>query len=210
MKYILFSILTIFSVFSFGQQAPVFDWVRQIKGPLFENIEDIALDDSGYVYTTGYFRGTADFNPASTPAVYTPESIGTFIQKTAPTGELVWVKVITGVSNTFAYAMDVNDQGIVIVGRYSGTVDFDPGPSVVEHTGFQGFVLKLDLNGNFQWVKTISLGSSSLSQVKLDGAGNIYYVGDFSGTPDFDPGAGVSNLSSVGNTSDIFLSLIHI
>jgi len=41
--------------------------------------------------------------------------------------------------------------------------------------------------------------------VITDTAGNIYTVGDFSGTADFDPGPGVTNLTSSGGGSSMFI-----
>jgi hypothetical protein len=40
--------------------------------------------------------------------------------------------------------------------------------------------------------------------VAVDGAGNTYTTGYFQGTVDFDPGVGVSNLTSNGNP-DVFV-----
>ncbi|MCJ8292421.1 MAG: T9SS type A sorting domain-containing protein [Crocinitomicaceae bacterium] len=207
MKYILLSIAAIISTFSIGQ-APVFDWVRQIKGSEYEKIEDIVVDDDGYVYTTGYFKGTADFNPAATPDVYTTSQFhDMFIQKIAPTGEIVWLKRIGGSSALRAYSIDVNDQAVVVTGDYSGTVDFDPGTGVAEEGGFSNsFVLKLDTDGNFQWVKVIEDGSCRGTNIGMDDNGNVYYGGTFVGAIDFDPGTGVSNLTTVGNSNDVFFS----
>jgi hypothetical protein len=40
--------------------------------------------------------------------------------------------------------------------------------------------------------------------IAIDGNGNVYTTGEFWGTVDFDPGAGISNLISAGN-NDIFI-----
>jgi hypothetical protein len=57
----------------------------------------------------------------------------------------------------------------------------------------------------FQWAK--SMGGSQDEKgynVAFDSQGNVYAVGQFSGTADFDPGAGTFNLTSLGAT-DIFV-----
>ncbi|MBK8822371.1 MAG: SBBP repeat-containing protein [Anaerolineales bacterium] len=40
--------------------------------------------------------------------------------------------------------------------------------------------------------------SDSSYDISLDSNGNIYIMGSFAGTPDFDPGAGTASLTSAG------------
>jgi hypothetical protein len=61
----------------------------------------------------------------------------------------------------------------------------------------------------FTWAK--NMGGTSLDNglsVAIDASGNVYTTGYFQGTADFDPGAGVSNLTSFGGT-DIFISKVN-
>src|SRR5688572_3981414 len=68
------------------------------------------------------------------------------------------------------------------------------------------FSTKTNAQPNFQSVSVVSSIDADVSyDVIIDGSGNTYYAGAFSGTnTDFDPGAGVYNLSSAGS-SDAFL-----
>ena len=60
----------------------------------------------------------------------------------------------------------------------------------------------------FQWAKRIGSGGIDNGLgIKVDINGNVYTVGTFRGTVDFDPGVGVFNLVSSG-TDDIFISKI--
>ena len=59
----------------------------------------IAVDAGGNVYTTGYFFGTADFDPSySVVSNLTafPNSSDVFISKVDPAGNFVWAKRIGG------------------------------------------------------------------------------------------------------------------
>jgi len=123
----------------------------------------------------------------------------------------VWAKQIGSsfIDNGNAIAVDANGNSYT-TGSFNGTVDFDPGAGVYTLTASGStdiFICKLDVNGNFVWAK--SMGGTSNSDVAwaitLDGSGNIYTTGFFSGTADFDPGAGIANLTSAGG-SDIFIS----
>lgn len=67
------------------------------------------------------------------------------------------------------------------------------------------FISKLDYLGNFIWAKSISEGSTWGTSIALDSSGNVYTTGHFEYATDFDPGAGIFNLTSAGDW-DIFIS----
>ena len=107
-------------------------------------------------------------------------------------------------------SMAVDASGnVYTAGVFGGTVDFDPGPAVFNLSslsGSGGFIQKLDAQGNFVWAKAFTgNGATQTTSMVIDTAGNIYTTGDFTWTTDFDPGAGVANLTS-GGYNDIFVS----
>lgn len=55
---------------------------------------------------------------------------------------------------------------------------------------------------------TGSTGNEYARAVYIDGAGGVYTVGSFSGTVDFDPGAGVSNMTATG-TTDAYIQKLN-
>lgn len=87
------------------------------------------------------------------------------------------------------------------------TSDFDPGVDIFNSTAigqYDIFVLKLDVNGDFLWMK--SIGSPENDEgygIVAEGPHSVYVTGYFSGTADFDSDAGVHNLTSNG-AYDIF------
>lgn len=65
---------------------------------------------------------------------------------------------------------------------------------------FIGFSNLKAQSPSFEWVKQIENNWASYSyDIELDSLGNIYTVGNFLGTADFDPGLGVYNLTAVGS-----------
>ena len=67
------------------------------------------------------------------------------------------------------------------------------------------FIQELDPDGNFLWAK--QMGGSGIDKglsITTDTSGNIYTMGSFEKTVDFDPGAGVQNFTCAGN-KDIFI-----
>ena len=133
----------------------------------------------------------------------------TLVQAQNPT--FLWAKQIGGIgsqssSSSNSIATDVNG-GVFTSGRFSGTVDFDPGATTMNLTaiGFDNvFIQKLDASGNFQWAKQLSaLTFINCFSISTDALRNVYATGQFSGTVDFNPGTAIVNLTS--NSNDMFL-----
>lgn len=123
----------------------------------------------------------------------------------------LWAKSFgsTGSESAYAITTDINGN-IYSTGKFSGTVDFDPGPGVYNLTASSamgGFVLKLDAYGNFIWARvfTGAFGSCEGNAIDVDAAGAVYTSGKLYGTVDFDPGSGVYDLAASTNP-DIYIS----
>lgn len=102
-----------------------------------------------------------------------------------------------------AYDMITDPNGYVYVaGAFTGTVDFDPGAGVFNLTASaftDAFLQKLDTNGNFIWaVQFAGADNEETRSVIIDATGNVYAIGFFTGTTDFNPGPGVSSLAMAG------------
>ncbi len=103
-----------------------------------------------------------------------------------------------------------NANNVYVVGSFTGTVDFDPGAGVTSLTASgtgSGYLVKYDVNGNYQWVIQIS-GSdgASGSSICSDIDDNIYIIGEVRGeSGDFDPGLGVATITSAGQT-DVYIA----
>jgi len=62
-----------------------FVWAGSMGGSLFEIGSSITVDASGYIYTTGFYQGTADFDPgAGTYNLTSVGSVDIFVQKMRP------------------------------------------------------------------------------------------------------------------------------
>jgi uncharacterized protein (TIGR02145 family) len=188
-----------------------FVWAKQLGGFSYDDGRSIAVDASGNVYTTGYFEGTADFDPG--PGTFNLTSTGDsdiFISKLDASGNFVWAKQLGGTSGDYGYSIAVDASGnVYTTGSFYETADFDQGPGTFNLTSSGGidiFISKLDASGNFVWAKQLGGTSGDFGySIAVDASGNVYTTGDFEGTADFDPGQGTFNLTSVGNV-DIFIS----
>ena len=194
-------------------------WAKQIMRTTTTQIFEpasISTDAAGNVYTTGKFDGTIDFDPGT--GVFNlvvdgiPDDVyvsvdDAFICKLDNNGNFVWAKQLAGAD--FSLARDIATDGpgnIYATGYFMGSVDFDPGIGVHEITALpgsgNGFVVKLDTDGELIWVKTTLTLNESIT---LDAAGNNYAGGTFGGTVDFDPSPATFYLSTAG-IGDAFIS----
>ena len=99
-----------------------------------------------------------------------------------------------------------------VAGIYRGTTDFDPGLGVDERTSsggsFDVYLVKYNTDGEYQWVRAWGGPNEDVSYgIATDSSGNIYVSGGFTGTVDFDPGAGIKNKSTkTANYSDPYVT----
>lgn len=191
-----------------------FVWAKNLGGTDYEDGYGIAVDSIDNVYTTGHFGypgGTADFDPgAGTFNLTSAGNFDIFVSKLDSNGNFVWAKRMGGVDFEAGRGVAIDTSGnIYTTGHFHGTVDFDPNASIFNLTSAGDndiFVSKLNSNGNFVWAKNMEGMSNDIgTSIATDSSNNVYTTGSFEGTLDFDPGAGTSNLSSVGNP-DIFVS----
>lgn len=123
--------------------------------------------------------------------------------------KLDWVNSMAGNSYDACKAIiRDNDGNIYTTGYFSTTVDFDPAPAVFNLSSVNAedaYLAKYDPQGKLIWAKPIGdFRYQAGNALAVDAAGNIYVTGIFFGTTDFDPGPGVTNLTSAGN-EDIFV-----
>jgi len=189
-------------------------WAKSIGGDINEGISAMETDASGNIYATGSFNSSQiDFDPGAGNSTFTnvnAEDI--FVFKWDTDGDFIWAKTIKnptqGASNSQAISVD-NTGNVIVAGHFSGTMDFDPGAGTANLTGsgfFEGFVLKLDGNGEYVWAKSIGgIDSDVADGVGVDASGNVYVQGTFRGTVDFDPGAGTNTIVSNNNNTDLYV-----
>ncbi|MBL0341862.1 MAG: T9SS type A sorting domain-containing protein [Bacteroidetes bacterium] len=171
---------------------------------------DILIDTNGSVYTTGYFMGTADFNPGN--GTYGLTAIGgwdAFIAILDSFGNFTNAKAFGGSADDSGNTLELDGLGnLYLTGGFKNTVDFDPGGGSFPLTssGLQDvFMSKYDSAGNFIWAKIMGgIGFDVGIAMALGSAFDIYLTGTFSGTADFNPPY-LANLYSNGN-EDLFVA----
>tara|TARA_R110002050_G_scaffold109799_1_gene221296 strand:+ start:10032 stop:12986 length:2955 start_codon:yes stop_codon:yes gene_type:complete len=191
----------------------IFAWAARLGGSSWDGARTVIMDNHGDILVSGWFRGSASISIGT--GSYSLSSSGNhdgFIMKLSAIGNFIWAKHVGGSSFDTSYGMDVdNDDNIFIAGEFSGTADFDPSSStnsLTSHGDKEGYVLKLNKNGLFLWVKQFGgTGEDLAIFVGTDTAGNVFMTGRFSSTVDFNPGTGVDSRTSAGSDDIILVKL---
>jgi hypothetical protein len=169
-------------------------------------------------YTTlalNIFSGSTDLDPG-------PASLsigeGALIETINDSGGISeWIHIPGSLSVNTLVRDD--DQNIYMLGSHDAFVDLQAGAGEFNTSFAQGvFLVKLDPLYNVIWMREFPdmvIGGFDLlanniqysHHLSLDASNNIYITGTFNGTIDFDPGAGVVNLSNSGQNDAFLLKL---
>lgn len=170
----------------------------------------ITMDAFGDIIVTGYFGGTADFDPGPGVANLSTLSVNVFIAKYSQAGDYIWAVKVGGANTVESWAITTDVSGNIYLGaEFLSVTDFDPSASTANLTssGLEDVAIaKYDINGNYQWA--FKLGNTSSDYIKdiaVDASGDIYITGNFTGTVDFNPGPATNSLTPVGS-GDMFLA----
>lgn len=147
---------------------------------IFDNIassgitydSNTATDSDGNIYDTGSFTGTMDFDPGV--GTYNLTSTGAddiYVRKLNSSNELMWVKQFGSTGSDKGYSISVDGAGIVtVIGSFSGTVDFDPGPGTQNLVSNSTDIFTLNLSQTLlPTVTTTNSGSITSSSALLSG-----------------------------------------
>jgi hypothetical protein len=176
-------------------------------GPLNDSGQSIAADAAGNVYVAGNVAGTQS-------AIDTD----IYVAKYYANGTPAWHLQIGGPYGDSANAIAVDQAGNSYVtgdfGDFNGHVAFGNFTLNCAVGQIDGFVMKVDTNGNVVWVHQFTnpgggtfgppiyqrLGTTAPKGIALDNQGNVVVCGTFAGEMDLDPThPGQHVVSSVGH-----------
>ncbi|MEX0636633.1 MAG: gliding motility-associated C-terminal domain-containing protein, partial [Ferruginibacter sp.] len=189
-----------------------FLWAKQIGGSLFQGVTSLKVGAAGFVYVTGYFLGTTDFDPSLSvfEVTATGADFNSYVLKLDISGNFIWSKTLSSSTNVQAFDLELDhEENIYCIGTFNNAVTIDPLGSNVSINAqglVNALVFKMNSNGALLWAKNFG-GSSFVNGVHLtvDPQQQVYIAGTFAETMDVDPGTAVMNFTSAGSL-DIFIA----
>jgi hypothetical protein len=187
-------------------------WVRTMGGTGWDESMAIELEPDGDVLLTGYFYGSADFDPGAGEArLSSAAGADGYVLKLGNDGSFRWVRQFAGSGDSGGTAITADGSGgIYVGGMYSGTVDVDPGSAVNNSTSkgaLDAFVVKLTAAGSYVFGKKFggSSGDEYVNGVAVGGDGHVQVAGSFHGSVDFDPSSTSEKKLTAAGGSDVFV-----
>ena len=168
-----------------------FRWAKSFGSPgTSQSFVFIAPGEAGAIVLTG-LGASVDFGGG-------PLS-GGYLAEVDNAGAFKWGRALSDSANPFGLAVDAAGN-IVLAGGFSGTIDFGNGATLTTPAAnvdagdptSQAFAARFDPTGTYQWGHAYGVGAGGLGsvvyQAAVDGCGNVFLTGTFSGSIDFGPG----------------------
>lgn len=173
----------------------------------------VAVDNSGNVYTSGCFSGTADADPGSGTANVFTSNGGTtygYVIKYNSAGAYQWVYTVRS-TDALVPSMALDAAGdLYIASKGAGQFDADnsPGAYVINAGGAESPVLiKLTSAGALAWATALTCNDYGISNsVTVNSSGSVIVGGSFMGTADFDFSPNENLKTSLANDNDCFIA----
>lgn len=195
--------------FQTAESQPFFK--RVVGGTGLDEVNDIANDTAGNIFSTGYFSSpVAQFGNLSLVNTSNINTSDAFVAKSSSNGNVIWVKKIGGLDQDKGKAIAVDKTGSVFVtGTFIGSVSFGPGLTLLADSGSADiFICKYDNSGNFLWAINVGgpLGDE-VYDLAVDRKGNTIITGQYKANAHFGAASVTSALDTTGlaYSFDIFV-----
>jgi hypothetical protein len=153
-------------------------WTQQLGGSAYDQSFGVAVDSSGYVYTTGFSRSNTVGGNQDIMVVKMANS----------GGSVQWTKYLGGGSNEVGRNLIVDSPRNVV---------YVVGETFISGTETAVFYALQTSNGNTQYSQTYPGSTSSYAENVVTNGEEIYIVGDFKGS--------FEGMSSTGSTTNPFM-----
>ncbi len=193
-------------------------WAKGFGGEMNDFARAIVLDEVHHaLFLAGSMRGTVDFNLGTAVNELTSDSTtDVFMVKYDTSGTFNWARSISGTGDVICGGAALNPSGnggLIVAGRFEGTIDLDPDTSAELHQPSNGatdiFISAVDMEGHLSWAWGI--GGTQFEQVRDVASAHsdlIAITGSFQGTVDFDAGADSAMLTSAG-ANEMFVLTVN-
>ena len=176
-----------------GQDGINFDPTEQTPGNLKKNYGDqnrgeVNIDANNDIYVAACTM-SSDFpvTPGAAQTTFGGTQDGCVFKLKSDCSQLIWSTYLGGNNDDACYSLDLGAGGTIFVAGGTMSTNFPVTPGVLNGAyqggAYDGFVTHINASGT-QFLSSTYIGTSGDDQVyavKLDGEGNVYFVGQTNG-----------------------------
>lgn len=135
----------------------------------WQKLVDGGIGQSDVGYSISYRNGYVYISGALTNNGNSPDNrVDIYLAKYDSYGAKIWAKIIgNSYTQQQGFSISVDDDSIYLCGG----IGFDPNPSP-----FNNYYMRLDLNGNVVWSKSINSFDKALQMIHENGDGSVFMV----------------------------------
>ncbi len=178
-------------------------YARRIGGTAADQALSIKLDASGNIWVAGFFNGTASMSTSPAVSLTSVGGADGFLAKYDINGNHLFSMRMGGTSTDIANALSIDATGnVYVTGEFRNVADFGPDPanhSLTSAGNADVFVAKYSPAGVYQYARSVGGTDADRGYSLAISGTEVIVCGGFSGTADFQPGTGVTNLVSAGS-----------
>lgn len=198
-----------------------FVWAKSFGASQTDKVTGSFYPGGEDLYLVGNYTGNMQI-PVDTGLYQTPFGFeDMYLLKMDTSGAFDWIKTFNTTMNNENevndVAVDTSLNAIYLGGGFHLITDFDPGAGTYFDTAtvVKSFILKLDLLGDFVWLKTfdaqpsanpINTTSNVIKNLEIDSGHNLITTGFFAETIDFNPDPSINYYISNLGDRDIFMT----
>jgi Concanavalin A-like lectin/glucanases superfamily/Pentaxin family len=173
-------------------------WAKSAGAAGSDQALALAVLPGGTVYVAGQYRGAVAFGAQNLSSVGGSDDI--FVAKLDTGGNWLWARSAGGVgTNETARALAVyGENDVYVAGQFSGSASFDSFNLEAKGGGSDLFVARLNAEGTWLLARRAGgdAGNDTATGLAVDSAGQLYLLGRFDGTADYNDT--VENLNANG------------